>query len=300
MPDESTTLRLVWPQWQGAEPEIVAELTPELPFDEARRGYTVGTAVLSALLPPHDGPTAVVPVRMDDGGLDLEDGISAKATVVEQLGAALAILDEHRPERVVTLGGECSVSVAPFAELARRYGDDLAVLWVDSHPDVSVPASEYDGYHAMALAALTGHGAPEIVDRLPATVDPSRAALVGMHVPTFSDDLDNVAAWGISTFPPDTLRTTSESLLDWLRATGCGKVALHLDVDVVDSEEIVLGLGMEPGGLRTTEVKRILSDVSAVADVVALTVAEYIPRQVIRTLSFLRGLPMLDGKPAAD
>ena len=39
-------------------------------------------------------------------------------------------------DRIVTLGGECSVSVAPFAALARRHGDDQAILWIDSHPDV--------------------------------------------------------------------------------------------------------------------------------------------------------------------
>ena len=39
--------------------------------------------------------------------------------------------------------------------LAARYGGDLAGS-VDSHPDVGTPASDYDGYHAMAVNALTG------------------------------------------------------------------------------------------------------------------------------------------------
>jgi arginase len=37
------------------------------------------------------------------------------------------------------------VSVAPFSELARRYRDDLAILWIDSHPDVGTADSEYPG-----------------------------------------------------------------------------------------------------------------------------------------------------------
>src|SRR5215208_4619864 len=48
-----------------------------------------------------------------------------------------------------------SVSVAPFSELARRYGEDLAIVWIDAHPDVGTPHSEYPGYHAMAVATLT-------------------------------------------------------------------------------------------------------------------------------------------------
>jgi arginase len=58
----ASTLRLVWPQWQGAGRDMVAHLMPGVPLDQARRGYMTGTAVLQAILPPHDGPTANVPV----------------------------------------------------------------------------------------------------------------------------------------------------------------------------------------------------------------------------------------------
>ena len=50
-------LRLVWPQWQGAGTVSVQQLASEFPFDVGRRGYAVGSAVLAAVLPPHDGPT---------------------------------------------------------------------------------------------------------------------------------------------------------------------------------------------------------------------------------------------------
>ena len=154
------TLRLMWPQWQGAGTSSVRSLAAEFPFDVARRGYAVGSAVLEAVLPPHDGPTATVPVETGDAGLEEVDGIEAKRVVVDQLGRALKIIRQHNPARIVTLGGECSVSVAPFSELPARYGDDLAILWIDTHPDIGTPASEYPGYHAMAVAALTGHGDP--------------------------------------------------------------------------------------------------------------------------------------------
>jgi hypothetical protein len=74
-------LRLVWPQWQGAGTESVRSLAPEFPFDIARRGYSVGTTVLQAVLPEHAGPTAVVPVEMGDIGLEERDGIEAKTVV---------------------------------------------------------------------------------------------------------------------------------------------------------------------------------------------------------------------------
>lgn len=175
----SSTLRLVCPQWQGAGTASIRGLASEFSFEVARRGCAVGATVLSAVLPSGPGATAVVPVTMGDEGLDAVDGVEAKVVLHEQLGAALDVIAKHDPARIVTLGGECAVSVAPFSALADRYGDDLAILWVDSHPDIGTPATAYPGFHAMAVSALVGHGHRDPLSLLPATVTPSRVALVG-------------------------------------------------------------------------------------------------------------------------
>jgi arginase len=112
-------LRLIWPQWQGGGTPSVRELASEFPFAIARRGYAVGSTVLAAVLPPHDGPSAVVPVSMSNEGLEERDGIEAKTVILDQLAQALGVIAQHDPARITTLGGECSVSVAPFAALAR-------------------------------------------------------------------------------------------------------------------------------------------------------------------------------------
>jgi hypothetical protein len=75
--------------------ESIRSLAPEFPFEVARRGYSVGTRVLEAVLPEHQGPTAVVPVTMGDEGLDERDGIEARAVVLVQLSAALTIIRDH-------------------------------------------------------------------------------------------------------------------------------------------------------------------------------------------------------------
>jgi len=58
--------------------------------------------VLEAVLPEHDGPTAVVSVEMGDFGLEERDGIEAKAVLLQQLRSALAIISEHEPARITT------------------------------------------------------------------------------------------------------------------------------------------------------------------------------------------------------
>jgi arginase len=117
---------------------------------------------------------------MGNRGLEDRDGIEAKTVVLEQLQAAVAIIAEPDPDRIATLGGECSVSMAPFSHLISKYGSDLAVLWIDSHPDIGTGQSAYAGCHAM-VSALTGHGDPELLHILPATTTADRVALVGLH-----------------------------------------------------------------------------------------------------------------------
>ena len=127
--------------------------------------------------------------------------IEAPQILLTQLTQALEVIRQHDPARIVPLGGECAVSVAPFAVLARRYGQDLAIVWIDSHPDIGTPASQYPGFHAMAVAALTGHGDPDVQGLLPAIVSADRVALVGLHA-WADDDIANVARWGIRSFNP--------------------------------------------------------------------------------------------------
>jgi arginase len=285
-------LRLIWPQWQGGGTVSVQQLASEFPLDIGRHGYAVGSAVLEAVLPPHEGPTASVPVTMTNEGLAERDGMEAKAIVLEQLARAFEVIGQHNPARIATLGGECSVSVAAFSVLADRYGDDLAIVWIDSHPDVGTGDSEYPGYHAMAVSALTGYGDPDVQAVLPATVSADRVALVGLHSWT-DDDYPHLAEWGLQSFSPEELRGSSRPLLEWLAATGCSRVAIHFDVDTIDSNEIVLGLGAEPNGLTSAEVRRIVGDIEQAVDVVGFTIAEFFPRQVMHLRQIVRGFPLL-------
>jgi arginase len=117
-------------------------------------------------------PDAEVRARVQAEDHAHVDETGWKQAVVAQLAGALAVIGRHHPQRILTLGGECSVSVEPFSWLAERYGDELAALWIDSHPDIGTPASHYSGYHAMAVAVLTGHGDPDVLRLLPATLDP--------------------------------------------------------------------------------------------------------------------------------
>jgi arginase len=116
-------------------------------------------------------------------GLTVDEGIFAREGVLEQARAARRILERRKPRRVVVFGGECSVDFAPFAYLSERY-DNLAVLWLDAHPDVNLPDHNYYNYpnfHAMVLSALLGMGDPEFVAEVPKPIKPERVMYVGLR-----------------------------------------------------------------------------------------------------------------------
>ncbi|WP_423182785.1 hypothetical protein [Arthrobacter sp. NyZ413] len=70
-------------------------------------------------------------------------------------------------------------------------------------------------------------------------------------------------------------------------------VAIHFDVDTIDANEIQLGLGADLGGLTSAQARRVVSDINSKADVVGLTIAEYIPRQVMHLQQLLAGFPLI-------
>jgi arginase len=58
---------------------------------------------------------------------------------------------------------------------------------------------------------------------------------------------------------------------------------------------MAVGLGAEPDGLTSAQVRRIAADIDAAVDVVGLTIAEFIPRQVMHLQQILNGFPLISG-----
>src|SRR5215831_1603987 len=99
---QTSTIRLVYPQWQGG---IVAHLIPELAPDDASRGYYLGAQLLNFLAPDNNQKTLQVPVSLNVNDRTIEKGINSYNDILKQTKAALGILQESKPERIVTLGG---------------------------------------------------------------------------------------------------------------------------------------------------------------------------------------------------
>lgn len=288
----TTTLRLNWPQWQGGEPRAVDSLTPGLTDEEGRLAYGIGGQITALLAPAGSGPAETVPVGEYDPEPIDRDGIVAKDVVLGQNAAALELMRTHAADRVVTLGGTCAVSMAPFSYLADRYVDDLAVIWLDGHADCNLPGGPNHGLNTMVVTHLIGRGDAEVLGTLPGRVAPADVLLAGARG---WDDQDpsHIEGWGLRILAPAPQEEFVAAVVDWVRSTGRRHVALHFDLDVIDSDEIAFGMAWEPDGITTATALATIRAVSETAELVGLTVAEFVPRQAMALRTILGTLPLL-------
>lgn len=285
------TLRLNFPQWQGAGSGTVAHLVGEVDFRYAQTGYHLGANLIDWLMPT-DLPVQTVPVSLDVNDVAEENGIYAYQANYRQLVSALEIIRRQAPDRILTVGGDCAVSIAPFTYLLDRYGaDDTAVVWIDAHPDLGLPYDGYTGFHAMALAQILGHGDRRITQALPAFAKSGNCLFVGLRY--FGEPAEQRRQdWRIPMVPCAEANRSSDDVLGWLKQSGKSKVLIHLDLDVLDPEELKFAVGTDPDGMQIKAVSRIINDIAKTADIVGLTVAEAMPREVLKLKGLLDTLPL--------
>lgn len=125
--------------------------------------YAFGARLLAHILPPNDRqPLIEVPAAPPDAlPLPVTDGIAGLKEVTAGIRRAAALIEDAGPDRIITIGGDCLVSLAPFDYLHGRF-PDAGILWIDAHPDVSTAACGYPNAHAMVLGALLGGGEPAL------------------------------------------------------------------------------------------------------------------------------------------
>ncbi|OCR10795.1 arginase family protein [Helicobacter pullorum] len=283
------TLRLLYPQWQGGD---IASLVPELNKEDSSTGYYLGAELLEFLTPKNvTSKTAKVPISLEYSR-ESKNGILNYDEIVAQSKAALEILNAHKPDKILTLGGECSVSIVPFSYLANKYKDDVAIVWIDAHKDLNLQGDSYEGYHAMALAACFGLIDKEgIAKILPAHFSPKDSILVGVR--DFEGKKERCEEIGVKVLSPEEARDSTK-LLEWLKSRGKSKVVVHFDLDVLDPSELIMAVGVVENGLKIAEVLNLINDIDKNYDLVGLSIAEHMPRVAIKLRNMMRELPLFE------
>ena len=91
--DKNTTIRLIYPQWQGGN---IAGLISELEPDDASRGYMLGAYMLNFLAPETKNKTLTVPISNDINRVE-ENGILSYREILNQTKAALNLIEKENP-----------------------------------------------------------------------------------------------------------------------------------------------------------------------------------------------------------
>lgn len=289
--NKKKTIRLIYPQWQGG---MISSLVPELTPEDSSKGYYIGAELLSFLAPKTTQKTLTVPVSTEYNRCEIS-GVMDRDIIAKQTQDALKLLNDEMPDKILTLGGDCSVSVVPFTYLANKYKDDVAVIWIDAHPDITLPEDNtYNGYHAMALAAVMGKGDSKILSELPCRIEPSNILFVGLRDWERESIKSRQQEYGIKHLTPEEVSSNSNKILEWIEQIGAKNILIHFDMDVLDPSEIVPAVGVVEHGMKINEVVRVINDISNNYNLIALTVAEPMPRIAIKLKNMMEMLPLFE------
>ena len=70
------------------------------------------------------------------------------------------------------------------------------------------------------------------------------------------------------------------------------KVLIHLDLDVLDPNDLYVAVGKEPNGMKLKEVVEDINLIGKNFDIVGLTIAERMPIESMRLQFMMNNLPL--------
>lgn len=254
-------LNLVVPQWQGG--------------GQNTETYEGALFLRDAYLAGHD--YAETPVSLAPCS-PTRDGVVALDDILSQQHAVWDLLDERRPDTILTVGGGCDADLPPIAHLNARHEGDLTLLYLDAHGDINAPWESESGlFYGMPVRTLLGEGPREMLARIPRPLGPSQVVLAG------SRDLDR-SEWdflwrnGISWLSVDQVEKGAEAVLGTIREKGHRHLYVHLDVDFLDPADFPNISVPVAGGVRCETLSRLLRALDEEFEIVGLGLLELSPK----------------------
>lgn len=270
---EKNTLRLIYPQWQGG-------MNPD---------YAFGSELLAVIAPSSkaDKTVTINVERNFDEKQKRICGVDAGASLLVQMRETERVLAEEAPDKIIVFGGDCSVSQVPFDYLGGKYKEKIGIIWLDAHPDVSgINVSAH--LHEMVLGNLLGQNSDSEITQVRNPYAPDKVLMAGLieeDIREMDRAFHNLRLKAVS---PEALKTDSSLVLKWIKETGISCVAVHWDLDVLSPEDFRCIYPAEPylnpgsftaavGRMTLKDAGRLFQDISGVAEIVGLSIAEHLP-----------------------
>ena len=247
--------------------------------------YYFGANLLAHILPENEKqPLIKVELTPPDGKEHtVTAGIYARSEVMAGIRQAKAAIEKASPDKIITIGGNCVVSLAPFDYLHGIY-ENMGIVWLDAHPDVSAPQNKYPYAHAMVLGSLLGYGDSALSAQIQsAKVNADEILYVGLQeLHDYQEAFlkENGVDYQVQT---ETI-LSDHKIKDFLQQFE--HIVIHLDIDVLDAGRFhstyfankeLVGDGSGSGKMTMERLSDILKLVTENSDVVGFTIAEYLP-----------------------
>jgi arginase len=183
----------------------------------------------------------------------------------------------------IVLGGDCTITLGVVAGLL-RHQPDLGLIYFDGDADLTTPDTTHSGiFDSMGVAHLIGQGDPELAhlgQRFPLLPE-DRIVLFGFHPyeiePAESRMLE---ASAMAKYPVTSMDDRPVEVAAQARAqleARARAIAVHFDVDVMDSAEIPLADWPHYDALSFGDAMRCLSVFVGTPKLAALVVTEINP-----------------------
>lgn len=262
--------------------------------------YYFGANLMTYILPENENQTLVkVAVAPPDGReKKITDGIYAGDEVLAGIRDAQEKISGQQPDRIITIGGNCMVSLAPFDYLHGKY-KNTGIIWIDAHPDVSTTADGYPNAHAMVLGSLMGYGSEVLAEQMKnGKFLPDEILYVGLqglhgYQKKFLDDM------GVSYKIQTDAFVSEEEIHGFMDRFD--HILVHFDIDVLDEQLFhstyfanpeLSGDGSGGGKMTMEQLGKVLEMITENSDVVGFTIAEYLPFDEYKLHKMFAGIKM--------
>ena len=247
--------------------------------------YYFGSNLLQYILPSNSNQPLIKVdiIPPNDQEKKVTNGISAEDEVLHGIKDAQNKIESEKPDRIITIGGNCMVSLVPFDYLHGIY-KNTGIIWIDAHPDVSTPKDGYPQAHAMVLGSLLGHGAPQISEQMKnPKFKPDELLYIGLQ-PLHDYQEKFLKDVGVNFKIQDKEFLNDEEIETFFKRFE--HILIHLDIDVLDEHFFhstyfanpnLVGDGATGGKMKMEKLAEILKLITNNTNVVGFTIAEYLP-----------------------
>lgn len=247
--------------------------------------YYFGANLLAHILPENKNqPLIKVDIAQPNSANKIiTDGIYAKGEVLSGIQNAMAKIEKENPDKIITIGGNCMVSLAPFDYLHGKY-KNTGIVWIDAHPDVSSPKDGYPNAHAMVLGSLMGYGDNSLSNMMKNNkFNPDEILYVGLqNLHDYQKNFLNNT--GVNYKIQTNKFISNNEIHKFIKRFD--HILVHFDIDVLDehffhstyfANSELVGDGAGGGKMTIEKLTEILRCITDNSDIVGFTIAEYLP-----------------------